>query len=204
MKIKITNMLLAAMALFYLSGCASLLTSNEDPPSIYVLNALPEASVEAEFDRQLYIETPEVPPGFNTEKIAVVKASRELDFLVGAEWSDKLDSVLHSYLFKSYENRLPLGSVFDENLRVNPEYVLSASVRDFEARYVGYEAEEAPEIHVSIVFTLYNRQNEVVADKIVVERVVRAQSNSVRAIVDAFEMALNDVTEESLVQLFYE
>lgn len=204
MKIKITNMLLAAMALFYLSGCASLLTSNEDPPSIYVLNALPEASVEVEFDRQLYIETPEVPPGFNTEKIAVVKASRELDFLVGAEWSDKLDNVLHSYLFKSYENRLPLGSVVDENLRVNPEYVLSASVRNFEARYVGYEAEEAPEVHVSIVFTLYNRQNEVVADKVVVERVVSAQSNSVRAIVDAFEMALNDVTEESLVQLFYE
>lgn len=200
---KITNILLAIAILFTVSGCASFLTSDEEPASIYLLNALPTTGVDIVFDKNLYIERPEVPPGYDTEKIAVVKANRELDFLVGAEWSDKLNKVLHDYLVKSYENRLPLGAVVDDSLRQNPKYVLIASVRDFEARYAGYETDKAPEVHASIVFTLYDRQTETAVHKIVVDRAVRAESNSVRAIVDAFEMALNDVTEESLVQLFY-
>lgn len=200
--IRVTAILLAMT----LTGCGSFFQSDQPAPNLYILNSLvaPEEHYvpEATPSGTIYIETPTLPPGYDTERIVVVKAGRELDYLAGAEWSGQLSEVLQSYLRESYENRLPLGSVVEEKMRQEADTILSVTVRAFDIMYFDYDTEEPPQVFVQMVFALYDRNTDQLLDKIVATQVIELQENSVRKIVAALEGALADVTEESLNRLF--
>ena len=186
------------------SACAPSLTQDTPPASLYVLNPLvAPAQMEATANTmQLYVQKPTVPPGFDTEKIVVIKEDREMDYISGAEWSGQLGEVLKTYLTQSLENRLPVGTVLDENVRQEAGYVLVSTVRSFEAHYADEAASSAPRVDVEIAFALHNREDAKIETQVIITQSVQASDNTVTAIVAAFEQALADVTELSLKRLF--
>ena len=187
-----------------LSACAPSLTQDTPPASLYVLNPLvAPAQMEAKPNTmQLYVQKPTIPPGYDTEKIVVIKEDREMDFISGAEWSGQLGEVLKTYLTQSLENRLPVGTVLDENVRQEADYVLVSTVRSFEAHYADASASAALRVDVEIAFGLLNREESIIETQVIIAQSVQASDNTVTAIVAAFEQALADVTELSLTRLF--
>ena len=196
------NLYLLVLTLI-LAGC-SVLERSEKVPSLYVLKPAP-ASVGIAFDGpvpEIAIRKPEIEPGLNTEKIAVLKADRTLDFISGARWAGQLEDVLASFLQASYENKLPLNSVVEEGYQSAADWDVVTTVRDFQAEYSGYEASEPPVIRVTFLMTLRDRNNGKTLNKLVLSRVVPAQANTETDIISAFEQALREVTQESIQRFF--
>ena len=196
------NLYLCVLMLI-LAGC-SVLERAEKAPSLYVLKPVP-AGVNIASDRptpEIAIRKPEIEPGLNTEKIAVLKADRTLDFISGAEWAAQLEDVLASFLQASYENKLPLNSVVEEDYQSAADWDLMTTVRDFQAEYSGYEASEPPVIRVTFLMTLRDRNNGETLNKLVLSRAVPARANTETEIVSAFEQALREVTQESIQRFF--
>ena len=195
--------LLLLSGLVVLAGC-SIIKERAPRPSLYVLHPLPMGaglSVSTPVPPTA-IREPEIAPGLNTEKIAVLKADRSLDFINNVEWPAQLDEVLESFIQESYEDALPLGAVVDKEHQSSADLELTTAVRDFQAEYSGFEANSAPVIRVTFVMTLQDRNERRTLNKFILTRAVPAESNTETAIVAAFEAATRDVVGESIQRFF--
>ncbi|MGE4313325.1 MAG: ABC-type transport auxiliary lipoprotein family protein [Pseudobdellovibrionaceae bacterium] len=181
-----------------LPACSSVLTDATPADSIYILNPPSIAANEAgHFNGRLMIERPQLPEGLQSDRISLVKADRELDYMAGASWSGRLDKVLQNYFETAFEVALPLGSVVTHDFSMDATYVLAPKVTHFEAHYEGYEAAEPPLVKVEINFSLIRRKDGALINQISLKKDVRADSNTQTSIVAAFESALGAVTAQA-------
>ena len=131
------------------TGCGSLLDTDLPASTSYVLAPVPASSTGiSRSDADLSIGRPDVAPGLDSERIAVLKG-RQLDYYRGAQWGGRMTEVVQTLLVDSFEDQQLFRSVTSEQARVPGEYVLDVSVRDFQAEYAG--GSEAPTAHVTIL-----------------------------------------------------
>ena len=129
-------------------GCGSLLETKLPESTSYVIAPAPASSTGVtRSEADLSIGRPDLAPGLDTERIAVLKG-RQLDYYRGAQWGGRTVEVIQTLLVDSFEDQQLFRSVTPEQSRVSSEYVLDVSVRDFQAEYASDGA--APTAHVTI------------------------------------------------------
>jgi cholesterol transport system auxiliary component len=141
----------------------------------------------------LSIGRPDLAPGLDSERIAVLKG-RQLDYYRGAQWGGRMTEMVQTLLVDSFEDQQLFRSVTTEQSRVAGAYVLDVSVRDFQAEYVG--GNEAPTAHVTILGRLIRVADRQLVETFAATAQSKASDNRLSDVAAAFETASHKVVLE--------
>lgn len=126
-------------------------------------------------------------PGLNTERIAVLREARRMDYYMDAQWGAPLPLVVQSLLIGSLQNQSWFRSVTSEQARVNSNYWLELEVRDFQAEYASEDS--APTVRVTLVGALVRVKDRKLLGVYSATVTKAAAENRLGAVVTAFESA---------------
>jgi cholesterol transport system auxiliary component len=199
--------LVAVLGAMFIGGCASGAFESDQPyQQLYVLPGLPaRAEIPTPLLADLSVAQPQVRPGLDTDRIAVVYPDRRLDYFAASRWSGSADAIVQSLLIESLRNSAGLRSVQGDVSTFAPEYVLQTEITDFQAEYGGEG--EAPQAHVQFLVTVGRFADRRPLVSFVAAARVPAESNTLSAVVAAFEQASHqaaatvvDMTRSALAQ----
>jgi cholesterol transport system auxiliary component len=177
-----------------LAACGgSLLETDLPPNAIYVLEPAPAPTSQgAELPVDLSIGRPDVAPGLDTMRIAVLNG-RQLDYYRAARWGGSTTEVVQTFLVESLEDQRLFRSVTAEQARVAGDYVLDIEVRDFQAEYSG---DGPPAVRVKMLGRLIRVVDRELAATVAAEAIAPASDNRMHAVAAAFESAAHKVVLE--------
>ena len=182
------------VAMLACGGCGSLLKTELPPSTSYVLASAPAGSSGVtRSDADLSIGRPDLAPGLDTERIAVLKG-RQLDYYRGAQWGGRATEIVQTLMVESFEDQQLFRSVTTEQSRVSSDYVLDVSVRDFQAEYVSDN--DAPTAHVTIVGRLIRVKDRQLVETFAATAQSKASDNRLSEVAAAFEIAAQKVVLE--------
>ena len=183
-----------AVAMLACGGCGSLLKTELPPSTSYVLASAPAGSSGVtRSDADLSIGRPDLAPGLDTERIAVLKG-RQLDYYRGAQWGGRATEIVQTLMVESFEDQQLFRSVTTEQSRVSSDYVLDVSVRDFQAEYASDN--DAPTAHVTIVGRLIRVKDRQLVETFAATAQSKASDNRLSEVAAAFEIAAQKVVLE--------
>jgi cholesterol transport system auxiliary component len=182
------------VAMLACGGCGSLLKTELPPSTSYVLASAPAGSSGVtRSDADLSIGRPDLAPGLDTERIAVLKG-RQLDYYRGAQWGGRATEIVQTLMVESFEDQQLFRSVTTEQSRVSSDYLLDVSVRDFQAEYASDN--EAPTAHVTIVGRLIRVKDRQLVETLAATAQSKASDNRLSEVAAAFEAAAQKVVLE--------
>ena len=117
-----------------LLGACMPLKSSQPAPVIYALHGLPEPrqQIKKNILHVIAVREPEVPPGFNVNKIALyLYNTRRLDYYMNAAWPERLGKILQGVIEQSAQ-RLPNTIAADQDSGIPASYEIWIKVNDFE------------------------------------------------------------------------
>ena len=186
---------IGAISLFC-AGCGGSLFESDIPaPTRYVIASVPPAAApvaSAASQVDLSIGRPDVAPGLDSERIAVLRG-RELDYYRGVQWSGRVVDVVQTFLTASMQEQQLFRSVTPEQARVSGDYLLDTEVRDFQAEYTGARA---PQAHVTIIGRVIRVADRNMIDTVTASATFPAADNRMAAVAAAFEAAAQQVALE--------
>lgn len=187
-----TRQLVALASVLALAGCSSSLFESDTPVATsYVLAPAPAAAnpgVPAPVD--LSIGRPDVAPGLDTERIAVLKG-RQLDYYRGVKWGGRAPDVIQTLMVDSLQDQQLFRSVAAEHAHVASDYVLDLSVRDFQAEYTGEG--ERPIVRVTITGRLIRVVDRGLVHTVLARAQTSAADNRMSEVAAAFEATAHTV-----------
>lgn len=177
------------------SACTSSLLDTDLPArTTYVLSPAPAAEAnQAPLPIHLTIGRPDMAPGLDTDRIAVLKG-QELDYYKAARWGSGSAHVVQALLVDSLEDQHLFSSVAAEQARVGSDYMLDVSVRDFQAEYTPDTT--APSVNIMFVARLVRVVDRQLVGTFVSQTRSAAASNRMRAVAAAFETAAHQAVIE--------
>lgn len=186
---------MAVIAAAALPACTGSLLETELPAnSLYVLAPAPAtATAQTPLAVDLTIALPNVAPGLDTERIAVLKG-RQLDYYRAARWGASTRALVHTFIVDSFEDRRLFRSVTAEQARVAADYVLDIDVRDFQAEYANEN--DAPTVRVAMLGRLIRVVDRKLVATMAASSGNLASDNRMLAVTAAFESAMQKVATE--------
>lgn len=197
--------LAAAIALGAAAGCTNLFHSDAKPEQTYVLRA-PSAQADADGAAQaasdavasavppsaallapLQVAHPLVAPGLDGPHIILVQADHRMNFYLGSRWPAPLPDMVEALAVETLRASGAWQSVQDSGSPFTSEYLLSISVRRFEADYS--RARAAPEVEVVLDCTLGARAGRQLVASFVAAGSAAASGNHMSEVIAAFETA---------------
>jgi ABC-type uncharacterized transport system auxiliary subunit len=201
MKIRLTlARALAALGVAALvSGCINIPKSNtqNDPPAdVYTLKAAGSGSAKG--GGVIVVAKPEVPTGFDTERIALYfEQGHRLDYYAGAAWSGRLDDVLQDFIEQSARRAFP-GQVIDTaKMTGSARYKLMVKVTEFQPVYPA-GPDGVPRLDVAITMTLVALPSGKIAATVSAKRSAQASANRMTVVTKELEGLLQAVTDQAL------
>lgn len=147
----------------------------------------------------LRIERPVAPPGFDTDRILVVREPRVLEHYAGSRWTGPLPDVLAVLLVDTLRATGAFASVHDSGAALQSDYALRATLRHFEADST---AGGAPVVRVAFDVTVGRRSDRGVVASWTAEGRATADAERMGAVVAAFDAAnaaaLRDIAARSV------
>lgn len=186
-----------AIPLSMIAACTGSLFDSDIPVSTkYVIASSPPATTagtSSAAGKDISIGRPDVAPGLDTPRIAVLKG-RELDYYRGATWGASTNEMVQTFLVNSLEDQRLFRSVTAEQARVAGDYVLDIEVRDFQAEYSN--PQEAPDIRITIYGRVIRVVDRELAGTVTASAQRRATENRMGSVIAAFEAAAQQVALE--------
>jgi cholesterol transport system auxiliary component len=184
---------LAAAAIGMLAmGCASVIPgADAEPPKIYDLT--PKSTFDAKIPKvkwQLVIDQPAAPASLNTTRIALGRTAITVDYYARAVWTDTAPKLVQTRLVESFENSGKIISVGRDAVGLRSDYILKTELRHFETIY--YEG-PAPIAYVQINVKMVKMPERVIIANMTAQRKIPAASQSLDAVVLAFDDALGKI-----------
>ncbi|MBC6440038.1 MAG: membrane integrity-associated transporter subunit PqiC [Rhodospirillales bacterium] len=174
-----------------LSGCQELLPTPEPPPKLYRLT--PKSTFGDDLTPvswQLVVDAPYAEAAIKTQRIALMYSPIQLDYYAGANWIDRAPDMIQGLIVESFENSNMISSVGRQSAGLRSNFVLLPEVREFQAEY--FET-SLPVAHVRINVKLIKMPDRTIVDNASFEASTQAISDSMDAIIKAFDDALGKV-----------
>lgn len=147
-----------ALVALVLQGCAMLPGGGPAPLDTYDLSASSVETVTARRNRtQILVAEPTALKALDGENIVIRPSSASVEFLKGAQWSDRLPRVVQTRLVEAFQNTGRLGGVGKPGEGLAIDYQIVTEIRAFEVRVDG-----APRAEVTLYVKLLNDRNGVV------------------------------------------
>ncbi len=171
-----------------MSACTGVLPGAGPPPRLFRLtpkNTFPDDLQPV--DWQLVIEPPIAPAGLETTRIALHRASVELEYYARANWTDLAPAMIQTLVVESFENSGRIVAVGRESLGLRADYVLKLDLREFQSEYGGGEI---PNAHVRLNAKLVKMPQRTIIGSQSFEAEIAASADRIEDIVAAFDDAL--------------
>lgn len=145
----------------------------------------------------LTVETPHVPVGFDSDRIALIIGSQRLDYYAGAHWPGALPAVIQDDVIASLQNRYHFTELGDRAGVGRAAYRLEITVSDFEPVYA-QGMDTGPTLKVSIVLTLISRADDRVVSTFSQSKARTLTDNTLTAVT----AGLGDMLQEQILTGF--
>ncbi|HXC55266.1 MAG TPA: ABC-type transport auxiliary lipoprotein family protein, partial [Rhizomicrobium sp.] len=160
-----------------------------EPAPLYMLRPTPPpAGGGPRVAWQLSIVLPEAPESLDTDRIALVQPTSQMDYYANSSWQDRVPFLVQSALVEAFEASGRIAAVGLDTQGLKSDYLLLTEVRDFQARYD--VADAPPTAVVRISAKLISVRGRAIAGTTVGHGEVAAGQNSVPSVVAAFNQAL--------------
>lgn len=147
-----------ALAAMVLQGCAALPGGGPAPLDTYDLSASSiETSTARRSRTQILVTEPAALKALDGENIVIRPLPAAVEFLKGAQWSDRLPRVVQARLVETFQNTGRFGGVGKPGEGLAIDYQIVTEIRTFEVRVDG-----APRAEVALYVKLLNDRNGVV------------------------------------------
>lgn len=192
------------------TACSIPIPGGGEPPRLYVLtpkSTFPKDLPKAEW--QILIEPPIAAAGLSTARIPLQDSPIELRYFTRANWTDFAPKMVQTLLVESFENSGKIVGIGREQIGLRADFVMKTELREFQAEYDERLPQNVtttmsggstpPHVRVRINVKLVQMpRREIVASKNF-ERKVRAETNSMEAIIGAFDASLGKVLKAIVV-----
>ena len=184
-----SGLVIAAIAI---SGCSSIIPgADRDPPELYDLS--PKSTFAPDTPTvgwQLIVERPIAAAGLSSSRIALKRHALKLEYYAKTSWTDLAPKMVQTLIVESFENSRRIVSVGRESAGLRSDFVLKTELREFQAEYLGGAKNGAPRVRVRVNAKLVLMPQRTIVAGITIEKFVTAKSNSMAAIVRAFDYSL--------------
>jgi ABC-type uncharacterized transport system auxiliary subunit len=187
-----------------LSACISLPFGKGDErpaPVMYSLHqpasAAMEIATEAAGRIVVVVPTPELAPGLDAERIAIRFEDGRVDYYADAQWSARLDILIHDVFLERAQRKLPGTIVGKPGLVPAANYRLVLKVTDFGPVYQT-SPDMPPQLNVGLSLTVIELPQDVVRAQFIVEKIGAASENRLGAITTELRVTLDSVLDEAL------
>lgn len=135
----------------------------------------------------LQVGHPLATPGLDGPHIILVQADHRMNFYLGSRWPAPLPDMVEAMAVETLRASGEWQSVQDSGSPFIPQYLLSISVRRFEADYT--RARSAPQVEVVLDCTLGAHEGREMVASFVAEGTATAASDHMSEVIAAFETA---------------
>jgi cholesterol transport system auxiliary component len=182
-----------AAAAVALSACSAIsaLDSAGEPTDLYTVT--PKSTFDSDLPDvywQLAVEVPVAAASLNTGRIALQMTPTSTDYYAKVAWTDRAPLMVQTRIVDSFENTRKIVAVARESIALRANYVLQPDLRNFEAMYF---YGQPPIVKVRIITKLVRMPDRQIIGVASFERCVRARSDKVPKVVEAFDQALGSV-----------
>ena len=191
------TLLTALFLAVFLTACTGLLTSEEPPRQVYLLEPLPPAGDGASGPRDVTLLFRfGVVPGLDTDRILSLNPDARLLPYANARWPDHLPEVLNSVLQRSLDSSGRFRDIQNAGRNGTEEWTLDLELRAF------YGLRDASGVTGSVRLVLAGTLGcEGRERPLYLSRDAPVREERLSAVVAAHQAALNDVSRELLEAL---
>ncbi len=185
-----------AIAVMTSAGCSSIFPGTDrDPPMLFDLS--PKSTFAPNLPKvrwQLIVEVPIAAAGLSSSRIALKRHPLRLEYYAKTSWTDLAPKMVQTLIVESFENSGKIVSVGRESAGLRSDFVLKTELREFQADYTGGAKNVAkggaPRVRVRINAKLVLMPQRTIIAGVTIEKFITAKSNSMSAIVTAYDNAL--------------
>ena len=129
----LTRLIVGCIAVFFASGCVSLLPETSPPKPRYHLSAGDSDVLAGEpVNWSLVIDDPRTTRIYDSVRIAVSTAPGKVEYFAGAEWADRAPRLTQSAILQTFENSGRILSVGDRTTQPVGDVILHIDIRALE------------------------------------------------------------------------
>ena len=146
-------------------------------------------------DWQLVIEKPISNGSLDTTRIALQQTPTRVEYFANAGWVDRAPAMIQTLMVESFENSNSIVAVGRETVGLRSDFVLKIELREFTAVY--YEG-LPPQAVVALILRLVEMPRRAIIGAERIGSSIRAEKDSLEAVLDAFDVALGKVLKRSV------
>jgi ABC-type uncharacterized transport system auxiliary subunit len=187
-----------------LSACISLpfgKSEDKPPPVMYTLHepntAVMNVATEATGRVVVAVPTPELPPGFDSERIAIQFEDGRIDYYADAQWSARLDELVQDVFIARAQRMLSDAIVGKPGVVPSPNYRLAVKLTSFGPLYKA-SADMAPRLNAGVNLTVIELPQETIRAQFSVSKTAMASENRLGAITNDLRGLLQSAVDEAL------
>lgn len=192
-----------ALLVLGLSGCSSVLRSDEAPVQVYTLRTAPAASGGSAdpvvaVNATLRVAHPLAGPGLGTSQIVLRQPDDRLNVYAASAWAADAPALVESLAVDTLRGAGHWRSVEDAESPFPSDYLLQIAIRRFDADYSG-GGDAPPTVHVTLDCTLGKEEGRDIIATFAASGSAVASANRLGEVVAAFQQA-SDAAMASLSQ----
>ena len=187
-----------------LSACISLPFGKGEsglrPPCTRFIESMPglmDVATEAAGRIVVVVPTPELPPGFDTERIAIQFEDGRVDYYADAQWSARLDQLVQDVFVERAQRKLPGAIVGKPGLVPAANYRLVLKVSDFGPVYKS-SPDMPPRLNAGLSLTVIELPQEMVRAQFIVKKTAAASENRLGTVTNELKGLLHSAFDEAL------
>jgi len=188
-----------------LSACISLPFSGgkEQPaPALYTLHDSSSGTMEvataASGSIVVVVPPPELPPGFNSERIAIqFEQDGRLDYYADAQWSASLDELIQDVFIERAQRQLSQAIVGKPDLVPAANYRMVVKITDFGPVY-RTSSDMPPRLDVGLILTVIALPEGSVKAQLTVKKSTDASENRLGPVTNELKNLLHSVLDEAV------
>ena len=174
-----------------LAACQVAVPGQGPPPELFRLT--PKSTFRDDLptvDWQLVLDKPLANAGVDTTRIALQRAPLQIEYYARAQWSDRAPQMIQTLMIESFENSRRIVAVGRDAVSLRADFVLKTELREFQSEYFH---PGPPRSHVVVAARLVQMPRRAIIGSTGFEASEPAASNSVPAVIEAFDAALGKV-----------
>lgn len=198
------GLITALVCTVFVAGCstAGVLKSTEPQQTVYTLRPVEPVGAPSNIPaRVLEIATPALPPGMDTDRIALFLANgQKLDYYAAARWSAPLRRIMQDVTRRNAAAVLPYVVAVTPEQGMDANFRLQVKVNEFQPVYET-DANGVPLLNVNVEFALVRANSDKLVSSFILSKEERANDNKLDAITLGLERMLQDIEREAFTRL---
>ena len=165
-----------------------------EPGAIYPVRPVFPSGSGTKVAWALAILRPDVMPGLDSDRIALIQPDGSMDYYAKANYPDRLPALVQQALLDAFESSGRIDAVAPEQAALHAEYNLISEIKDFGAHYA--QADGIPQVKVNLTAKLVTAHGRAIVSSLSSNQSLTASANSAGAVAQALQQALGAAVTE--------